>query len=136
MLASVVADHMTASCHAVGRRLLVPTARELMQEHRLPCVPVVDGRRLVGLIAERELGAVASFADAAEMTVEEIMSPPPYVVAAGAPLVSVAADMAELRVATAVVVRAHRVVGIFTAADAVRALASMLARNRDGAPIP
>jgi len=54
------------------------------------------------------------------------MVPDVYTISEDAPLASVAADMARLKVGSAVVLKGNDVVGVFTAVDGLRALAELL----------
>jgi CBS domain-containing protein len=54
------------------------------------------------------------------------MVPDVYLTSADAPLDTVAAEMARLKVGSAVVVKDDIVVGVFTAVDGLRALAEVL----------
>ena len=60
------------------------------------------------------------------MTVEDAMVPDVYVTSEDASLATVAGEMARQRVGSAIVVKDEHVVGVFTAVDALRALAETL----------
>jgi acetoin utilization protein AcuB len=118
-----VAALMTPFPHFV--RLDDPIARvaELMKQHDIRHVPVRDGDRVVGVVAERDLRAGVRPGAA---SVREIQVDPPYTVELGAPLDTVLREMARRRVATAVVLRSEKLAGIVTATDLCRALAELL----------
>jgi acetoin utilization protein AcuB len=80
----------------------------------------------VGVLSDREVESFAALPGSAEMTVEEAMIPDVYITAGDAPLDEVANEMARRRVGSAVVVAGTSVVGVFTAVDALRALADAL----------
>jgi len=125
----LVRTFMTPSPHTVGRQQPLAVARALMHQHRIRHLPVLDGGQLVGVLSERDLGVVESFlpvADASRVTVEDAMSGGTYVVTPDAPLATVAEDMAQMKLGSAVVMEGGRVVGVFTSIDALSALASLL----------
>jgi acetoin utilization protein AcuB len=124
----LVRTFMTPSPHTVGRQQSLHLARSLMHKHHIRHLPVLDGGKLVGLLSERDLGVVEglSGADPASITVEEAMTAATYVVAPDAPLETVAAEMAEMKLGSAVVMDAGHVVGVFTSVDALAALAALL----------
>jgi len=121
-----VSDYMTASPHTVGRSQPLRTARQMMQKLHVRHLPVLDGGKLVGMLSDRELGAVESLPGADLLRVEEAMSPTTYMVAPEAPLAEVAREMSEIKVGSAVVMRGAAVLGVFTAVDALRALSEAL----------
>lgn len=55
----VVSDIMKSDPVSVGPRTPTLEAIELMRKHKVGCLPVVEGRRLVGIITERDLIRVA-----------------------------------------------------------------------------
>jgi acetoin utilization protein AcuB len=124
----LVRTFMTPSPHTVGRQQSLRVARSLMREHHIRHLPVLDGGKLVGVLSERDLGVAEglSAADPAAITVEEAMTAATYVVAPDAPLETVAAEMAELKLGSAVVMEAGHVVGVFTSVDALTALVTLL----------
>ena len=101
-------------------------ARALMDNRSLRYLPVVESGRLVGMLSACELGRFELRLDAASMKVEDIMSPVAYVVPESALLKWVAGDLARRRIERAVVMRHGRVVGMFTAVEAMRALSDAL----------
>lgn len=121
-----VADYMTASPHTIGRTQPLHAARQLMQKLHVRHLPVLDAGKLVGMLSDRELGAAELLPGADLLKVEDAMSPTTYMVAPEAPLGTVAREMAELKVGSAVVIHGPNVLGVFTAVDALRALADVL----------
>ena len=99
-----------------------------MTEHRIRHLPVLDGGRVVGIISDRDLGMVESIPgiDPDTVTVEEAMTPDPYVVGPEEPLGAVIAALAEHKYGTAVIVKDNRLAGIFTTVDALQAFAKAL----------
>jgi acetoin utilization protein AcuB len=97
-----------------------------MKAERIRQLPVLDGRRLVGLLSERDLEAVASLAGTDLLLVEDAMVPDVFITSDDAPLAVVASEMAARKVESAVVVRGDEVVGVLTSVDTLRALADVL----------
>jgi acetoin utilization protein AcuB len=121
--------HMTLGPHSVGVDQPLSVAHRIMREHGIRHLPVLRGGRLVGIVTQRDLYLVETLreVDASSVRVEEAMTDDAYVVAPSEPLESVARTMAEKKYGCAVVMEGSEVVGIFTAVDALRALANLLA---------
>lgn len=120
-----IADYMTASPHSIGCDQPLMHAHQLMRDHHIRHLPVLNGGRLVGIVSDRDLAFVENLkdVDAKKVRVDEAMTPTPYCVAKSALLGKVAREMAEHRYGSAVVMESDHVVGVFTTVDALRALA-------------
>lgn len=120
-----IADYMTSSPHSIGYDQPLVHAHQVMREHHIRHLPVLNGGRLVGILSDRDLAFVENLrdVDAAKVRVDEAMTPTPYSVKKTAPLGQVAREMAEHRYGSAVVMEHDHVVGVFTTVDALRALA-------------
>ncbi len=123
-----VEQYMTLAPTAVSPDRPISEARELMREIGVHHLPVLAGKRLVGLVTEDDLHA---FEDAPELQrhllrVESVMVPMPCAVAHDASLATVAREMLTFRSSAAVVMNDADVVGVFTLTDALRALADVL----------
>jgi acetoin utilization protein AcuB len=94
-------------------------------------LPVVRGSELVGILSDRDLNLVQTLAHARpeEITVEDAMTPNPYVVAPETPLTEVGNVMAKRKIGSAVVVDRGKVAGVFTVTDALHALVEILGRT-------
>jgi acetoin utilization protein AcuB len=123
---TTVGSYMTKTPHTIGAEQTLKVARQLMSDHHVRHLPVLHGGDLVGVLSDREVESFAALPGSAEMTVEEAMVPDVYVTPGDAPLDEVATEMARRRVGSAVVVAGASVVGVFTAVDALRALADAL----------
>lgn len=118
---------MTAFPHSIGRDIPLDTALSLMREYRIRHLPVQDGGRLIGILTDRDIKLAASFADEHGVRVEDVMTPDPYTASPDAPLDRVVSEMAEHKYGCAVVRQDNgKVVGIFTAVDALRVLSETL----------
>jgi acetoin utilization protein AcuB len=121
--------HMTLGPHSVGVDQPLSVAHRIMREHGIRHLPVLRGGKLVGVVTQRDLYLVETLreVEASSVRVEEAMTDDAYVVAPNEPLVSVARTMADKKYGCAVVMEGTEVVGIFTAVDALHALANLLA---------
>ena len=107
-------------------------ATELMQDRGIHHLPVVDRGRLVGVLSERDVLRLESRkgVDPEVLPVGEAMSPDPLTVRPTDSLAEVALRMAEKNYGSVLVVDGGALAGVFTASDALRALASLLGRAR------
>ena len=123
-----VADYMTENPHSIGLRQTLAQAYALMREHNVRHLPVLSGGKLVGLLADPDLHTVDLLTrfPINEIAVEQAMTPVPYAVTADTRLDVAAREMAAHKYDAVVVMRDARVVGVFTAIDALRALAATL----------
>ena len=121
-----VAAYMTPGPHTIGREQSLAAAKQLMHTTHVRPLPVLHGGQLVGVVSERDLDVVGALPGSRQLSVEDAMVPDVYTISEDAPLASVAADMARLKVGSAVVLKGNDVVGVFTAVDGLRALAELL----------
>jgi acetoin utilization protein AcuB len=121
---------MTNAPHSIGVDQSLALAHQVMREHRIRHLPVLRAGKLVGLVSQRDLYLVETLKDVdpGAVTVEEAMAAEAYAVPPTALLSRVAKTMAEKRYGCAVVMEGGEVVGIFTAVDALSALAKILGR--------
>ena len=102
----------------------------MMDEHRIRHLPVVDREKLVGIVSDRDLRLetkpTSGRAEESKLTVGEICERDVYVVELTERLDGVLDEMLRRRIGSAVVVKADRVVGIFTSVDACRVLRRLL----------
>ena len=132
MSGETVRNYMTESPITVERIQPMSAAHRLMREHHIRHLPVTAKGRLVGVVSQRDLHFVETLRDVDPdvVLVEEAMTETPYTVGPGARLETVARTMAARRIGSVVVVDRGRVVGLFTATDALRALSEQLAARR------
>jgi acetoin utilization protein AcuB len=124
---TTVGSYMTKTPHTIGADQTLKVARQLMSDHHVRHLPVLHGGELVGVLSEREVRSFEALPGSSLLTVEEAMVPDAYVTPASAPLDTVAGEMATRRLGSAVVVDdTAKVVGVFTAVDALRALSDAL----------
>jgi acetoin utilization protein AcuB len=126
MLMPTVARFMTRQPWTISRRATLPHAYQVMRDHAVRHLPVVDAGKLVGVLSERDIQRLAGFGS---VTVEDAMSPQVYVVDREQSLGEVAQAMADHKYGSAIVVDpCGNVEGIFTTVDALDALVEVLRR--------
>lgn len=124
---------MTPFPYSVGRAASLDEAARLMAEHAVRHLPVTEGHELVGVITDRDVKGVAQVQDAMGkgdgLRVGDIYTPDPYVVDLNEPLDNVLLEMANRHIGSAIVTRAGRLAGMFTAVDACRSFGEYLRRQ-------
>jgi acetoin utilization protein AcuB len=106
-------------------------AHELMRNHGIRHLPVLEGGALVGIVSERDLHLIEALIDESptKLKVEEAMVSDVYVVGPEDPVDAVVEHMADHKQGSAIVVdKRGSVLGIFTTVDALQVLADMLRR--------
>lgn len=115
--------YMTPCPHTISRDATLAQARERMKTFRIRHLPVLDEGDLVGMVSERDLALAERFGDPKRMKVEDAMTVDPFVTVPSATLAEVADAMAQRKLGAAVIIDRGNVVGVFTAVDALRAIA-------------
>jgi acetoin utilization protein AcuB len=125
---TTIAEVMTSAPHTIGRDQRLAWAHDVMREHNLRHLPVLEGGKLVGVLSERDLYSVEAIAgtDREIDSVAEAMQGECYTVAPGDLVADVARTMAEHKYGCVVVVDRGHVVGIFTTTDALALLAEAM----------
>jgi acetoin utilization protein AcuB len=115
--------YMTPCPHTVQRDATCSAARETMDRYGIRHLPVLDQGDLVGILSDRELAVAERLGDPSTLVVGEVMTPEPYIALPSTLLADVADEMARKKYGAAVIVDRGNVVGVFTAIDALRAIA-------------
>ena len=121
-----VSQYMSVAPHSIEPHQTLSSARAKMKQEKIRHLPVRSGGQVVGLLSERDLNLLASFREISleKATVADAMVPDPFQVKGTEALAKVAADMAERRIGSALVMsEGGQLAGIFTYTDALRALA-------------
>ncbi len=123
-----IQEFMTPSVFTISRDRTLEDAHQLMREHHLRHLPVLRGGELVGMVTERDLNFIETLrtTDPKVVRVDDAMSEDVFSVNRDAPLADVARRMASEKLGSAVVLEGRKIVGIFTAVDALRALNVLL----------
>lgn len=122
---------MTPFPHFIDLQASASRALQMMTEQAIHHLPVMDGETLVGIVRARDLRrAEALVGDRrSDLKVADVGSAEVYVVDLWEPLDRVLSEMADRRLDVALVVKADKLVGIFTVTDACRAFAEDLRRR-------
>jgi acetoin utilization protein AcuB len=132
-----VGSLMTAQPITIGRKERLVTAHKLMRSHRVRHLPVLERGELIGIVTQRDLYFLETIrgVDIEEDLVEDAMTTDTYSVTPDESIADVAKQMARQRYGCAVVIERRKVVGIFTATDALRLVSTLAPRAapaRDG----
>lgn len=130
-----VADRMRRDVIPIEREASLRRAWRLMEEHRIRHLPVVEGRRLVGILTDRDIRQAVhplgtptdperdEFLD--YIPVGQVMRRRVVSVTLGAPLEEAARRLRHHRIGCLPVVEDRCVVGILTSSDLIEALAQV-----------
>jgi len=123
-----IQKYMTTTPISIDRKETVAKAHKVMRDHDIRHLPVVEGESLVGIVSQRDLHLIETLKDVdpEKVFVEDAMTTNPYTVSPDADLDEVVAEMAEQKYGSALVLQNHKVVGVFTTIDAMRAFAELL----------
>jgi|SRR5690606_7295897 len=105
--------------------MTIDEVRELMETHGIRHLPVLRGEAVVGVISERDvrLASNLTVAEKFQVRAADLMAADPLTVSAATPLDEVAYAMSENKVGSVIVKdEDDRLLGIFTATDALNAL--------------
>jgi acetoin utilization protein AcuB len=130
-----VEDYMTAPPETVAGDASLAEARRRMDTRHVRHLPVVDeGRRLVGILSDRDVRAAAGYdqARAARLSVAEVMIAEPVTINAAATLDEALAVFHTRRIGALPVVRGRELVGILTRSDVLRAFYEVLGLDEAG----
>ncbi|MGB5305541.1 MAG: CBS domain-containing protein [Gammaproteobacteria bacterium] len=123
---------MTPFPYSVGLDASLEEARQLMQEHRVRHLPVTEAHTVVGLVTDRDIRMAQSSskpANAGALKVSDLYISDPYIVSLDEPIDNVLLVMAERHIGSAIITKAGRLAGMFTAVDACRCFGEYLRAN-------
>ncbi len=133
----VVEQYMTVDPITVGPDTILHKALELLQTHRIRHLPVVEGKRLVGIISDRDLRQIlpSFISDSADVErfrargkqvrVGEVMIRRVISVTPDTQTHKAARLMVEHRIGCLPVLRGSTLVGIVTTIDLLQAMAGL-----------
>ncbi len=119
---------MTPFPHAVEGEAPLSAALEMMEAHGVHQLPVIDGGRLIGVVAKGDvsIATIGVRGQPRAIRVRDVCVTRAYVVEDRERLDRILDRMAEGHVPAALVARRGKLVGIFTFTDACRFLAGWL----------
>lgn len=121
--------YMTTSPFSIGAKESVSRALEIMQDEDIRHLPVTRDSQVIGMLSERDIKTMLSLAipgmNMNKILVEDVCADKPYTTGPDALLNEVASEMAEKKYGSAVVIDHGKLVGIFTAMDACKALSEI-----------
>lgn len=128
MTAPTIDRFMTKGPHTIAHHQTLTAARALMEKLKVRHLPVLESGKLVGVVTDRDLSFVEGLhgVDPDEVKVADAMSPDIFTVEKRTPLADVAAEMADRKYGSAIVLEGAKVIGVFTTVDAMRVLADLL----------
>ena len=119
---------MTPFPYSVDMEDTVDAASEMMAQHGIRHLPVTDRGKPVGVVSDRDVRrAQSEQPPEGGGRVRDIADLDAYIVELTVPLDSVVNEMARRHIATGLVVRDGRLVGIFTSTDVFTYLGKLLA---------
>ena len=122
-----VSQYMSRSVVTVTPQTEFHRAFDLMRSRRIHHLPVVEGERVVGIVAERDLLLAAANFGSAEVPVAEIMQGSPVCVSDDAELKEAARLLVVKHIGSLPVLDARKaLVGIITETDIFKVAAGML----------
>jgi acetoin utilization protein AcuB len=136
MTEPLIERFMSPCPQTIGQEQPLALGHRIMREHGIRHLPVLHAGKLVGVLSQRDLHFIETLQDVDPDAVEvsEAMSKDTYAVGPKSPLREVAAQMAQHKFGSAVVLEGERVVGIFTTVDALRALSELLEQRSEPTP--
>ena len=128
-----VQKFMTYNPYSINDDAAITEAVNLMEDKKIRHIPVMKENKIFGILSDRDIKLALSIADTdpENIKVGDICHAHLYQVAPDAPLNQVANEMAEHHYGCAVVLQNNKLVGIFTAVDACRALATILEQRKN-----
>ena len=126
-----IQEFMTVQPQSIESGDKLEKAREIMSKYGIRHLPVTRRGELIGILSERELNLTYELEsmEPTKLLVIDVCSEDPYMVAPDEPLRLVAQEMANKHYGSAIVIQEEKLVGIFTAVDACRALSRIIEEN-------
>lgn len=132
-----VGKRMTRNLITVDRKTSILKARNLLREHNIDQLPVVDGKKLVGIITDSDIrensaspATTLSIHELnyllSQMKVEDVMTKSVFTVTPGTPIEEAALIINEKRVNSLPVVAGDELVGIITTCDLLYVLVDFM----------
>ncbi|MCS7286330.1 MAG: CBS and ACT domain-containing protein [Anaerolineae bacterium] len=139
----LVKERMNKPVITIGPETSIQDALRIMRENRIRRLPVVEGKKLVGIVTERDL-LYASPSPATTLSIQEmhymlsklkvreIMRSPVITIDENAPIEEAARLMADNKIGGLPVTRGGELVGIITESDIFKVFTEMMAAREEG----
>jgi CBS domain-containing protein len=124
-----VQNFMSSAPYVIGADESLASAHALMRDKRIRHLPVLGaGLAPVGVVSDGDLYQAEAIQalDARTARVRDVVMSKPYTVFPGTPVDEVVEEMAGRKLDSALVVEGGRLVGIFTATDALGAFYALM----------
>lgn len=123
----ILRQYMTLAPKTIGSDQTLEQAAEYMRKLHVRHLPVIKGGKPIGIVTDRDIFLVLSFQNlnSREMKVESALTPDPFIVGPDASLVDVIDQMVDQKYGSVLVMDEGKLIGIFTALDALRALSDV-----------
>ncbi|HVP11060.1 MAG TPA: CBS domain-containing protein [Phycisphaerae bacterium] len=131
-----VCNHMTREPVCVNPAATLREVAQIMQQHAIRHVPVVNQKKgVLGIIGDRELGMAGGRRDFWEARAGEVMSHSPLTIESNAPLGRALMHLCAHDADSLLAVERGELVGILTREDLLRACSVALALDNDGGAV-
>jgi acetoin utilization protein AcuB len=123
-----IQKYMTPIPHTIGAEQSLATARDFMKKLEIRHLPVLSAGKVVGILTDRDVKMALGLNGVNPIItrVQDFALEDAYQVSPQAKLDEVAAELAERKIGSALVMDHGHLIGIFTTTDAMRALAELL----------
>ena len=114
---------MTPFPYSVQLETTLTTVKNLMQEHNIHHIPVMNGGEIVGVITGRDVEAREKMSNGdneKSLEVLHVNMTKPYIVDINEPFENVLLTMADKHIGATVITKHGKLVGVFTYIDACR----------------
>ena len=126
-----VEEYTSPSIISASREMSISEIYVLMREKRVRHIPVLEDKKPVGIILDRDLHLL-EILEEDDLSVEDIMVKDPYCVQNETPLDHVAFEMSKRKIGSAIVVNNEgEIDGIFTSTDGLNALIEVIRGELD-----
>jgi acetoin utilization protein AcuB len=127
----LISEFMTKSPYTAAVDMPLLEAQEILREHDIRHLPVLDGEKLVGMLSDRNLKEALASPGGEKFLVEDAMMPDVFGVSPDTELSTVVEEMAAEKYGCALIQEKDgKVMGVFTTVDACRLLARLLKDNK------